>query len=809
MHYGSLRRATRACIAASIVALLVILPASTAGAAPGGSPGKSGDSNSHAESAPGQIKKADPPAAGLPNASPLNASPPQSGPKTGPKNVLTGNVPATDLPTWPSLYAWQSGDGYTGWFQRLAGGATGYQFATGIPGRPGVWVWPGGPARYSAGSAGWHFAAPGTTRILSASISLTYDPRLLSHHCVSVALRDAAGLERDGTQFCRPPAPPRGTGKVEVALGDPDMNPTSTDLAIDLVVPCRAKPTVPAKPAKRSKPAKRTKRSGKGRKHARRAQTQPNAAGGCPKHIPLARGIKDRLRVTTVDMVLVDDDAPGPAPAGEWYDLREQYVNGRHQHGLTVAASDAGSGVAHLGAEEIGAGVVAEADAPCDPHHHTTELGSRICPASYSFGTTVDATQLAEGRHSYRETARDLAGNTGASESWSVFVDRTPPSLASNFGALLDSWTGAARVSWDGVADPDLHDGSPGSGLAGYSLRYKREGSDWTDWQMVTPAAIDVPDSHAGETIELEVRSVDNVGNASEVAAATVVVEANLTADAGGPDVYAGDELADRDGDYAGTGRLNLLVGATEKEDQGVSRLYVQAQDGRVIDSADLDCSLICPDAAEHVFSIDTTPLPEGPNTIYIGALDSTGRTTLEPAVIVYIDHTPPAEPADATVSDYDEDSRTATVNWTAASDPPLADGVPGAGRGRTKFLYRRAGGWSAWRTVDTSEATVLDLDPGEHFTIEIQGTDKVGNLSPLVTAPLAADDTISESAFARATAASKGRFAKRTTRQRARAALEITNCAPHLDEVYEQNAPQMFEAFVPVRTVINARLQV
>src|SRR5205823_13003810 len=127
------------------------------------------------------------------------------------------------------------------------------------------------------------------------------------------------------------------------------------------------------------------------------------------------------------------------------------YVNGRNQHALHVAATDAGSGVASVAAEEVDGGVIASSYAPCDSHHNTPELGTRICPAAYAIDTTVDATQLAEGRHEFRETAKDLAGNAGASDVWSVFVDRTPPSLASNFGALLDPGTGAARVSWDGA----------------------------------------------------------------------------------------------------------------------------------------------------------------------------------------------------------------------------------------------------------------------------------------------------------------------------------------------------------------------
>jgi hypothetical protein len=408
----------------------------------------------------------------------------------GQVTLLRGNHASTPLPTWRNTYDWPAGHGYVG----MASGSSAadpaaYSFARGLPGAPGAWLWPTGGRRYSPAFAGYSYSAPGTTRILSAVVRLTYPPRLLSHHCVHVFLTDGA-LERDGKTFCKPPGPPAGEGAVEIALGDPAANPTAKQLALRLELPCA---------------------------HSNRR--------ACDKNIPVADPRQNGVRFERVDMTLVDDDRPVPMPAGDWFDLRGRYVNGMRRHNLTLAARDAGSGIARVAAEEIGVGELEARRAPCDPRHHTPALGTRICPASFSADVQVDATKLSEGKHTYRETALDVAGNSGASNPWDVYVDRTPPSTATELDAVLNSESGAAHVRWDPAADPPLRDGSPGSGVAGYLVRYRRAGS-WSGWQFTPEPRLVIPGSHEGEVLEVEVRSQDAVGNLSPVLAASVTVDA-------------------------------------------------------------------------------------------------------------------------------------------------------------------------------------------------------------------------------------------------------------------------------------------
>jgi hypothetical protein len=236
-----------------------------------------------------------------------------------------------------------------------AADAGAYAFAQGRPSGTGAWIWPTGGRRYSAAYAQWSYTAPGTTRLLKAKVVLSYAARLLSHHCVRVAAL-VGGEQRDSVSCCKPPGPPAGEGNVEVNVGDPAQNPTATQLVLRIEGPCD--------------------------------KTNPTA---CEKTIPPASPEENGIRFKTVDMVLVDDDAPVAEPGGEWYDLGDQYVDGRHTHGLTLTATDAGAGVSRVALQEVGVGELAARDAPCDPHHRTAMLDARICPRSSSADVAVDA----------------------------------------------------------------------------------------------------------------------------------------------------------------------------------------------------------------------------------------------------------------------------------------------------------------------------------------------------------------------------------------------------------------------------------
>lgn len=404
---------------------------------------------------------------------------------------------ATRMLTWDNVYDWSAGHGYYGWDSATSGAEpSGYSFATGLPAGSGLWVWPTGGRSYSSGHAEWIYEAPGTTRALSARVEVTYPPRLLSHHCIAIVLSDDAGSERDAVRFCKPPQAPKGNpASVTLALADPSSDsPKAKYLAVRLELPCTKK--------------------------------NPKA---CSKHIPVAEAVQNGLQVRRVEMRLVDDDLPVLAPASEWYELRDQYVNGQGQHNLTLAANDAGSGIERIAFEEFCVGEIASVDAPCDPTHNTPELGNRICPASFSAEIIVDATKLSEGKHIFRETARDLAGNIGVSDSWAVFVDRTGPSTPTNFELrYFEPVDREATVSWDHPIDPTLADGSPGSGTTRSEARYRLNGGPFSEWQEAPDDQIDIDGANEGDAVIIEARAIDGVGNVSAVGSGTLRLHALL-----------------------------------------------------------------------------------------------------------------------------------------------------------------------------------------------------------------------------------------------------------------------------------------
>src|SRR5437660_1352182 len=76
----------------------------------------------------------------------------------------------TTLPTWTNLYDWPAGHGYAGWQSTTSAAPGAYGMQTALGGNPGLWLWPVGGQRYGPGYAEWTYTAPGTTRVLSATI---------------------------------------------------------------------------------------------------------------------------------------------------------------------------------------------------------------------------------------------------------------------------------------------------------------------------------------------------------------------------------------------------------------------------------------------------------------------------------------------------------------------------------------------------------------------------------------------------------------------------------------------------------------
>jgi len=212
----------------------------------------------------------------------------------------------------------------------------------------------------------------------------------------------------------------------------------------------------------------------------------------------------------------IDHDNPTVTPSGEWWDLRDQYVNGQGTHPLTATAHDDHSGIQQVAVEEVGKAEIDSGGPPCT----TTQ-----CPPDHTEAFTIDARSLSEGKHTFREIVRDMVpNNEGATPSWEVFVDRTAPTLSGDsVEAVFDPETLETEVSWEGGTDPPLADGSRGSGVWSYRYRVRRGTTDWSSWQASPGAGFILESSFPEEAITVEFQAVDRVSNVGPTAAGTDV----------------------------------------------------------------------------------------------------------------------------------------------------------------------------------------------------------------------------------------------------------------------------------------------
>jgi YD repeat-containing protein len=121
----------------------------------------------------------------------------------------------------------------------------------------------------------------------------------------------------------------------------------------------------------------------------------------------------------------------------------------------------------------------------------------------------------------------DAVGNVGADMTTSVTattppLDTTAPVLSlSDIEAGYGSADSKTLVDWKAADDPDFADGYVSTGVAGYNVRYRRDGGAWSGWSTVTSSRILLSGGHVGEAIVVEVSAFDGAGNTSAVKSAS------------------------------------------------------------------------------------------------------------------------------------------------------------------------------------------------------------------------------------------------------------------------------------------------
>jgi hypothetical protein len=224
----------------------------------------------------------------------------------------------------------------------------------------------------------------------------------------------------------------------------------------------------------------------------------------------------------------VDGAAPQVTTAGPLDDVAEGYIRGDVPTSVDVVAADAGIGVRRVWLEREGAGEIVSADGGCSPRF--TSDGSpwkALCPRTTTRTLAVDPRSLPEGTATFTAHAVDRASNDGATFPWHVSVDRSRPSVPSKIQVEeYNPDSHEAELIWDDGEDPDLPGSVPGSGVTHDEYRVLRDGV-WSGWQSSDEMAATVDGLSLGDAFEVEVRSVDAVGNLSDVASSTVTVNAD------------------------------------------------------------------------------------------------------------------------------------------------------------------------------------------------------------------------------------------------------------------------------------------
>ena len=221
--------------------------------------------------------------------------------------------------------------------------------------------------------------------------------------------------------------------------------------------------------------------------------------------------------------VYVDRTPPTPSVGGAFAALAGTYISGRLSYDVTLGAVDPG-------AESNEASGIASAQlmlhgAAAPLLSRTASCAAFTCPPSAAWTASVDTSTFPEGADSFDVEATDLVGHTNATGTFTIFVDRSAPSIPQNIALYArDTSAGTATVGWDPSDDPALADGSDGSGVGSYEIRQSVDGAAWSPWRSVSDATASLSDVGVGATIGVQVRSVDKAGNASAAGSATLDV---------------------------------------------------------------------------------------------------------------------------------------------------------------------------------------------------------------------------------------------------------------------------------------------
>ncbi len=220
---------------------------------------------------------------------------------------------------------------------------------------------------------------------------------------------------------------------------------------------------------------------------------------------------------TQVTVVLVPSDEVGPelVLSGTLADRDGAYA-GSGLLGLEVLAEDIdGTGVRSI-AIERGGTVLDRVDSNC----------TGGCPETQRAHLDLDTTLVPEGEVTVAVTAVDAAGNSSvAGEGVSIIVDRTAPSFPSRIALRdFDASAGQVTLDWMEGDDSELPGGLNGAGLRASEYRWRLTGGTFSAWNRTGGSDADLRGVRLNDEVEVELRSLDMVGNMSGPATSTLTV---------------------------------------------------------------------------------------------------------------------------------------------------------------------------------------------------------------------------------------------------------------------------------------------
>lgn len=207
-----------------------------------------------------------------------------------------------------------------------------------------------------------------------------------------------------------------------------------------------------------------------------------------------------------------DEDPPSVEPSGTLVNRTGDYV-GNGFLDATVTASDDDSGVASIKLiDGDGQPIGLPVNAPGCPS---------ACPETFEAGFLVNTANLGDGARDIIAVVTDAAGNTNNAVVSSIYVDTVAPGPVTGIREDdYDSDADESIVRWLTPNDPDLPDGSLGSGSASSKVRYKIDSGTFTENELADDEQIAIPAAE-GQEVTVEVRARDARGNESTTASLT------------------------------------------------------------------------------------------------------------------------------------------------------------------------------------------------------------------------------------------------------------------------------------------------